>query len=134
MKNSIILLSLLIGVKVKAQTDKFRAVEYVISKDHGKEIKPSLHEKVNNYPIFLNRDSGTFLIKGPKEEFFTIKYDPSGRSETDSTATFRFTAVDREGVDCYVVAVFAKVESAIHDGFFIIAYQDKCYLYYVERG
>ena len=134
MKNIVFYISLLLLPLIgNAQVDKFRAVEFVITKYQGKDVKPPFREAVNNYPVTLNSDSGTFSIKGPKEQLFTIKNDPSGYKETDSTLTIRFTGIDREGANCYVVAVFAKLETAKHDGFFIIAYADKSYIYYVER-
>jgi hypothetical protein len=133
MKNLIFLFSLIITISVSAQIDKFRAVEFVMTRYQGKEVAPPFHQAIDNYPVILNGDSGTFSIKGPKDQFFDIKNDPSGFNQTDSAITVRFNATDREGTNCYIIAVFTKLESAKHDGFFIVAYPDKSYLYFVER-
>lgn len=124
---------LLVPLAGHAQVFKLRAVEFVVTRYKGKDVKPPFRQELDNYPMTLNSDSGTFSIKGPKEHLYTVKNDPSGYKETDSTVTVRFTAVDWQGKNCYVVVVLAKLESAKHDGFVVIAYPDENYLYYFER-
>ena len=60
--------SLSITTIVQAQIYKFKAVEYAITRDGGKEIKP-LHIKCDSFPVVLDTDSNTLLIKSPSREF-----------------------------------------------------------------
>lgn len=127
-----LLYSLSITTSVQAQIYKFRAVEYAITRDGGKEIKP-LHIKCDSFPVVLDTDSDTLSIKSPQGEFYKLKNDPAGYKETDSAVTVRYNAIDKNGGDCYVVVVLSKLESAKHDGFIIIANLNKSFLYYVDR-
>lgn len=130
--NPLVLLVLLIPSFSTAQLYKFKAVECVITRYGGKELKPHIHEPCDSIDIIFDTQIDTFLIKTEKRQSFKLKNDPSGYLETDSTVTARFIATDQEGSNCFVISVFAKREGSKHAGFFIIAYQDKTYLYYVD--
>jgi hypothetical protein len=134
MKYTTLLCFASISLSAHSQIEHFKATQFVCTKYEGQPVDPPEFKDLKGMTVEFNMDSSILYIHSPNVQVFRLNPKPIAAFEQDSIVTYKFNGIDQKGVKCNVSSRFYESEKADHFAAFILEYEDKTYLYYVEKG
>lgn len=118
---------------VNGQIVKFKAVKYICTRYQNQPLEPPEFRDLKGMAVEMDMDSSILYIHSPKLQVFHFDEKPIDGWEKDSVLTYKFRAVDKNGVKCILTHNIYESNSMPYFADVILQYPDKTYMYYLQR-